>query len=83
MPNIITESQKQLERVHTLLHVHKSAGKISAHLEPVDHGNAGNPSAAKREIGKLLLDVMRLAVAFDLTAEELEQMIAAWEQQRS
>ena len=74
--------RKRLERNHTLFHVMKSTGRLATHLEAHDHGAHPNMVASKKEIGKLLLDVMRLAVAFNMTPQELEQFISEWEQQR-
>lgn len=71
--------KKRHERGHTFFHVSISFGRIASQLEQSDHGSLINRDATQNRIGKLLIDVMRLAVAFDMTPEDLKEYLDAWE----
>lgn len=46
---------------HSVLHFAKTAGKIAAHSEDVDHGGEGDLEALKTDVAKSLLNTLRLA----------------------
>ncbi|MCX6714318.1 MAG: hypothetical protein NTX72_00705 [Candidatus Uhrbacteria bacterium] len=70
--------KKRLERAHTLFHVITSTGRIASQLEMIDHGSVINTDVMQQRVGKLLLDVMRLAAACDMTEADIKEFLDAW-----
>lgn len=73
--------KKRLERTHTLFHVITSIGRIASQLEMIDHGSVINTDVMQHRIGKLLLDVMRLAAACDMTETDITEFLDTWSSQ--
>ena len=60
---------------HIALHFAKTAGKITAVSENVDHGEPLNVAQLKLNIAKSLINTLRLAELVHLSEDDLQKMI--------
>lgn len=60
---------------HSALHFAKTAGKIAATSEDIDHGNKMDIKTMKTDIAKSLINTLRLAELFKMSGAELTALI--------
>lgn len=60
---------------HSALHFAKTAGKIAAFSEDIDHRNKIDTKAIKTDIAKSLINTLRLAELFKMSGAELVTLI--------
>jgi hypothetical protein len=77
-PELVSATPEETLRFairHSVLHYAKTAGKIAAHSEDVDHGGAGDLEALKTDTAKSLLNALRLAGLLGMNGAGLVERI--------
>lgn len=72
MADMSHDQRKRLERHHTVLHQLKAVGRLADTLEAYDHGNPLDQEALRKAIGTMFMNTACIAVACNVTPEELE-----------
>ena len=60
---------------HASMHFAKTAGKIIAHSEDIDHGGLGDTEELKTNVAKSLLNTLRLAGLLNMNEQDLVNRI--------
>lgn len=67
-----TDEQREAFAVsHSVHHMSKSLGRLSAECESYDHGGKMNTVALKEGVVKMFINVVKLAEELNISAEEL------------
>jgi hypothetical protein len=75
LANVDTTKKRVFAIRHLGIHFAKTAGKIAAVSEAVDHGTSLDEEALRTDIAKSLLNTLRLAEIMNMTAEDLVKRI--------
>lgn len=77
-PELIGASEKDILRFairHSALHFSKTAGKVAASSEGVDHGGTLDTEELKSNVAKSLINTLRLAELLKMSATELTKLV--------
>lgn len=77
-PEIKNASEEDVFRFavrHSALHFSKTAGKVAASSEDIDHGGQGGLEDLKTNVAKSLVNTLRLAELLEMSEKELVEKI--------
>ena len=77
-PELIGASEEDTLRFairHSALHFSKTAGKVAASSESVDHGGILETEELKSNVAKSLINTLRLAELLKMSATELTELV--------